>query len=295
MERLLRLMKMLTGNIQYTIDELSDKLETSPRSIYRYIDTFKAAGFVVRKYGNVYRLCKESPYFKDISQLIHFTNEEAYLVNRLIDSIDDTNLLKQNLRRKLASVYDCTAMANLVVNKQDAANVNQLIAGIEEKHQVILKDYASSHTGDIRDRLVEAFAFTTNYVQVWCYDPETQTNKLFKTARIGTVEVASAPWQHADLHRQGFVDIFRMTGHNQYPVKLELGVMAHNLILEEYPLSQQYIKQIAPERWLLTTSVCNYAGAARFVIGLADNVKIVDSPDLVAYIRRFTVEHVAKL
>ena len=48
-ERLLRLMKMMSGNINYTIDELAEKLNTSYRSIYRYIDTFKECGFVVEK------------------------------------------------------------------------------------------------------------------------------------------------------------------------------------------------------------------------------------------------------
>ena len=42
-ERLLRLMKMMSGSVNYSIDELSDKLEMSPRTIYRYIDTFKNA------------------------------------------------------------------------------------------------------------------------------------------------------------------------------------------------------------------------------------------------------------
>ncbi|MBR5562680.1 MAG: HTH domain-containing protein, partial [Bacteroidales bacterium] len=40
-ERMLRLMKMMAGNRNYTIDELAEKLGTSYRSIYRYIDTFK--------------------------------------------------------------------------------------------------------------------------------------------------------------------------------------------------------------------------------------------------------------
>ena len=56
-ERVLRLMKLLTGNLNYTIEDLAERLETSPRSIYRYIETFKEAGFVVHKLeGGVYRL-----------------------------------------------------------------------------------------------------------------------------------------------------------------------------------------------------------------------------------------------
>ena len=31
----------------------------------------------------------------------HFTEEEAFIFNKLLDGLDDTNVLKQNLRRKL--------------------------------------------------------------------------------------------------------------------------------------------------------------------------------------------------
>ena len=106
-------MKLMTANVNYTVEDLAERLDTSYRSIYRYIDTFKNAGFVVHKLeGGVYKLGKESRYFKDISQLVHFTDEEAHIVNQLIEGLDDTNMLKQNLRRKLSSIYNCTSLAN---------------------------------------------------------------------------------------------------------------------------------------------------------------------------------------
>ncbi|WP_317125856.1 HTH domain-containing protein [Seramator thermalis] len=49
LERLLRLMKMLTANNSLTVDEIADKLGISSRSVYRYIDTFRDAGFVIKK------------------------------------------------------------------------------------------------------------------------------------------------------------------------------------------------------------------------------------------------------
>ena len=48
-ERMLRLMKLLTGNTAYTVEDLAEKLDTTYRSIYRYLDSFKEAGFAVRK------------------------------------------------------------------------------------------------------------------------------------------------------------------------------------------------------------------------------------------------------
>lgn len=284
-ERLLRLMKLMTGNVNYTVNDLAECLGTTYRSIYRYIETFKDAGFVVHKLdGGVYKLGKESPYFKDISQLVHFTDEEAHIVNRLIDGLDDTNMLKQNLRKKLTSVYNCTAVANCIVKGANAQNVNHLVEAISEHRQVVLKGYASSHTGVVRDRVVEPFGFTTNYVQVWCYEPESDMNKLFKTARIGSVEILSEEWQHAEDHNRGYIDIFRMTGFELQRVKLELGMLARNLLVEEYPLAERDITPLGDGRWLLDTEVCNYVGVGRFVMGLMDDIRIVGSPEFEAYI-----------
>ena len=284
-ERLLRLMKLMTGNVNYTVNDLAERLGTTYRSIYRYIETFKDAGFVVHKLdGGVYKLGKESPYFKDISQLVHFTDEEAHIVNRLIDGLDDTNMLKQNLRKKLTSVYNCTAVANCIVKGANAQNVNHLVEAITEHRQVVLKGYASSHTGVVRDRVVEPFGFTTNYVQVWCYEPESGMNKLFKTARIGSVEILSEEWQHAEGHNRGYIDIFRMTGFELQRVKLELGMLARNLLVEEYPLAERDINPLGDGRWLLDTEVCNYVGVGRFVMGLMDDIRIVGSPEFEAYI-----------
>ena len=286
-ERLLRLMKLMTGNVNYTVNDLAERLDTTYRSIYRYIESFKDAGFVVQKLdGGVYKLSKESPHFKDISQLVHFTDEEAHIVNQLIEALDDTNMLKQNLRKKLCSVYNCTSMASSVVHGANASNVNSLVDAIERRSQVVLRGYASSHTGNCRDRVVEPFGFTTNYVQVWCYEPESGMNKLFKTSRIASVEVLDREWKYADRHNEGYIDIFRMTGYEQYDVKLRLGMLAHNLLIEEYPLAERDITALDENSWLLDTKVCNYRGVGRFVMGLMDDIEIVDSPEFVDYIKQ---------
>ena len=283
-ERVLRLMKMMTGNNNYTVEDMAERLGISYRSVYRYIDTFKESGFVVqRKEGGIYRLGKESHYFKEISQLIHFTDEEAHIVNQLIEALDNTNIIKQNLRKKLTAVYNCTSLAECVVEGKNAVNVNHLVEAIGERKQVVLRRYASSHTGIVRDRLVEPFGFTTNYVQVWCYEPESGKNKLFNTARIGSVEVLADGWQFGELHHEGYIDIFRITGFEQKRVQLELGVMAHNLLVEEYPLSTRDMKQIDEGHWLLDTMVCDYVGIGRFTLGLMHDIRIL-TPEFGEYI-----------
>ena len=288
-------MKLMAGNVNYTVDDLAERLDTSYRSIYRYIETFKRAGFVVHKLeGGVYKLGKESRYFKDISQLVHFTDEEAHIVNQLIEGLDDTNTLKQNLRKKLVTVYNCTAMASSIVKGRNAQNVNRLQEAIEERRRVVLVDYASSHAGVARNRVVEPFGFTTNYVQVWCYEPESALKKLFKGARIGSVEVLDELWQCANLHDSGCIDVFRMTGFEQHRVRLRLGMLARNLLVEEYPLAERDITATEDGEWMLDTLVCNYKGVGRFVLGLLDDIEIIDSPEFESYIRSILEQYLHK-
>lgn len=287
LERLLRLMKMLTANTTYNVDQLAERLHMSRRTVYRYIDTFREAGFVIKKSGDCIRLDKESPHFRDISQLVHFTEEEALILKSAIENIDDTNLLKQNLKRKLYTVYDNRTLADTVVRGKNAPNIRTLIEAIEQHRQVTLHGYQSAHGGEVRDRRVEPFAFTTNYVQVWCYDPEDGACKLFKTSRIGSVTLADEAWQHEAAHREGFIDAFRMHGERRIRVQLELGLLAYNLLCEEYPLAERDIRPAGRGRWLLDTEVAGMAGIARFAVGLLDDIRIIDAPELQAYIAEY--------
>ncbi len=287
LERLLRLMKLLTANTTYNIDQLAERLQMSRRTVYRYIDTFREAGFVIKKSGECIRLDKESPHFRDISQLVHFTEEEAVILKSAIENIDDTNLLKQNLKRKLYSVYDSKTLADTVVRGKNAPNIRTLIEAIEQQRQVTLHGYQSAHGGEIRDRRVEPFAFTTNYVQVWCYDTEDGANKLFKTSRIGSVELSETTWEHETEHAEGFIDAFRMHGDRRYRIRLDLGMLSYNLLCEEYPLAERDIRPLGQGRWRLDTEVAGMAGIGRFVVGLLDDIRIVDSPCLTEYIRAY--------
>ncbi len=291
LERLLRLMKLLTANTTYNVDQIAERLEMSRRTVYRYIDTFREAGFVVKKSGDCIRLDKASPHFRDIEQLVHFTEEEAVILKSAIENIDDNNLLKQNLKRKLYSVYDNKTLADTVVRGKNAPNIRRLIEAIEDARQVTLHGYQSAHGGEVRDRRVEPFAFTTNYVQVWCYDTEDGTCKLFKTSRITSVEILDTEWQHKAEHREGFIDAFRMHGNERKRVVIEMGILACNLLCEEYPLAERDIEKVGEGHWRLTTEVANMAGIGRFVVGLLDDIRIVDTPELEEYIGQYLREN----
>ena len=293
-ERMLRLMKMMSGNTNYTIEELASKLGMSYRSVYRYIDTFKASGFVIEKLQkNVYKVGKMPRSHVDMSKLIYFSEEEAYLVNSMIDGLHPTNQLKIDLKKKLSAIYSCTSIANYVHSEDTASNIQELEKAVREKKKVILKAYESANSKGVSDRFVEPFEFTTNCIDIWGYDLEKKECRVFKISRISSVVILEDYWTNEDKHQKSKTDCFRMSSFEQTPVKLELSLRAKNLLLEEYPLAQADLKEI-DGKWILNTMVSNMAGVGRFVIGLADEVKIIDSPALVEYIKAFVNNYLNK-
>lgn len=283
LERMLRLMKLLSGNVNYTINELAERLDTTYRSIYRYIDTFKECGFAVEKlHGGVYKMTTVNRSYPNFEKLLYFSQEEAYLVNSLIDRLDPTNTLKADLKRKLAVIYDSTAIADFVDKRFNAANVEELGKAVRAKRKVILRQYESGNSHTVRDRQVEPFAFTTNFIDVWAYDLEDGHNKLFKVSRIDSVEVLEDKWEQERAHRRQVMDVFRMTGHSSRRVQLRMTTYAKDLLVEEYPLAEKDVKRKG-QYWLLDTEIFDYAGICRFYLGLADQIKIVESPEFEAY------------
>ena len=289
-ERVLRLMRLMSGNNLYTVEELADKLDTSYRSIYRYIDTFKEVGFAVEKtHGNVYRLISMPSHCKDLEKLVYFSEEEARIVNNLIENLDETNALKTSLHRKLARIYDLTSIKDYPGSKSVAANVQALGNAIREHKKVVLKSYASANSGIVRDRLVEPFGFTSNHINVWAYDIENRETRLFKIHRIEWVDVLFEDWEHEDEHKMGFLDAFRMNSYHQIHVRLEMTLRAKNLLVEEFPLAEPDITEV-DGKWIYDSMVSDRKGVGRFVCGLLQEVKILDGDEIREYVREYLEE-----
>lgn len=285
-ERMLRLMQYLTGNVNYTLEEICEKLDMSRRTFFRYLDTFKSAGFAVQRIGEGrYRLATVRRTDIDLSKIVYFTEEEAYVVNRLIDSLDNTNTMKQGLRRKLAAVYDATSIDNYIDNKENSANIGTLSEAIREGKKVILKDYSSSHTNATKDYTVEPFKFNTNYIDIWAYDVSDGLNKRFKVARIGSVEFLDEPWEHSAQHKDEPMDSFRIHGNAPVHVKLRLHLIAKNLLLEEYPLAEKEVYQDSEGIWYYEGNVRGMDGVGRFVLGLPAYVDVLEGEPLKDYLR----------
>lgn len=288
--RILELIIYLSTRHGHTITEIMEITGLSRRSVFRYLNTIRDAGIIIAQGDGLYRVEKDKGGGRDLSELLHFNREEAYLLSRAIHSLSDDTPLKANLFRKLYSIYDFHRIADTVVNREHSENVHMLITAIEEKKQVLLRSYRSASSEIIRDRLVEPFQFTYNYICVWCFDPEDRKNKLFRISRISRAELVEKNWQYASEHNPFKMDPFRISGPDQIPVKMILGLRSYNLLIEEYPLAAEHISRQDDQHYLFKGSVCGFEGAGRFVLGLMDDIEVLEPKAFKAYLMRVITE-----
>lgn len=198
----------------------------------------------------------------------------------------ETRRMSDNERRRIL-------IDRINSKKESAETLSTLMEAVETKCQVVLLGYRSSSGGDIRDRLVEPFAFASGGKTVWCYDVESKTNKLFKIDRILNVELTKDSWQYKTHHKEGKTDIFRLTSDTTKTVELELSMRARNILVEEYPEAKKYIKPTEDnDRWIFRTEVCRMEGIGRFYMGLAEEITIIDAPGLKEYAEQYVKEHI---
>ena len=286
-EKIFNLIRMMSGKKTFTVGELAEKMATSYRSIYRYIDTFRSAGFVVVKIqGSTYRIVKMPSSFKNFDKLVYFTEEEAAVINSLIENLEETNSFKTTLRKKLSAIYDRTDILNATPKHPTAIKLFALNDAMHKKKRVVLKSYESAHSGTVLDRTVEPYRYTEGCMAIWAYDVENKDCRIFKVSRIGKVQITDIDWQNESEHRDGFVDAFRMAGTERYHVRLELSLRAKNLLAEEFPLAVKDIR-MENDKWIYEGDVTHMAGIGRFVIGLIRDIRIPESDELRSYISEY--------
>ena len=192
---------MLSSNVDYPTSELAERLETSKRTIYRYIKSLKDCGFVVgKRTSNTHKLIKKPMKEIEFKDLIMISSEEAFILHTLLLAITGDSQILYNLEMKLAALFDATSITEIIGNKTSAENVKILKKAINDMEAVELVGYESGHTMKVSNRIVEPYAFSTNYTDIHAYEIATGLNKTFKISRIGWVKPLGVEWEHEDFH-----------------------------------------------------------------------------------------------
>jgi proteasome accessory factor C len=263
--RVLQFIAFLEQEPSKTVVQLASLLDTTERTVYRYLDLVKECGFEVQrdKINRFYIV-------NDQNKGVRFTSEESDYLKQLVLTCGQKSKLKDTVLSKIYLSSDTTIVAGHLINAKNGKIVERLSAAIANKEQVILKKYQSINSESITDRVVEPFGFTDNYSTVMAFEPSSLKNKTYNIDRIAAVEFNNQKCQYEENYEQQLLDAFGFAfSGEKYPIHLELPLKYYLLIKNDFPMTSPYFKfNSSKDVYELSIEVNNLAPVERFLRGL---------------------------
>lgn len=279
--RLFQIIAVLKGG-HWTIRQLAERFDTSDRTIYRYINLLEEVDFLIEKdFDNRFFIITS----EDDPSQAQFSVEETRLMKKLIQSGTSENPLKNLLLKKLSLNSELDSMPRLFLKARLGKFVDQLAEAIKSKHPVVLKNYHSANSNEIRDRHVEPIHFGDNYQSIMALDTTDKVCKQFKLDRIGEIMVLPKHFDFESLHKKNQTDIFGFTGDASTWIELQLSLRAYLLLREEFPLAVPYLTK-QENHYLFHGPVANFEGVGRFTLGLADEISIKSPEEFITFCKK---------
>jgi proteasome accessory factor C len=282
--RLFQLINYLKARPAKSVRSIETFLDTSERTVYRYIDLLTNLGFNIERDNNNKLFIAVS---SDID-LIPFTPQEADYLKKLILSTGKKNQLAQSVLQKVQQSSEIQLGADSLYKAHLAKIVEQISVAIIEGKQLIIKGYNSANSQSVSDRLIEPICFTDHYNAICAFEIKTKLNKYFNIERIGSIEVLETPMKHEALHEFYKPDIFGFQGKSMNKeIELQLSMRAYLLLKEEFPMSTAFIKLIPDTgKYYFKANVQSFKAPGRFVMGFLEEVQVIGSKEFKGYIQR---------
>jgi predicted DNA-binding transcriptional regulator YafY len=253
-----------------TIGELASRFDMSDRTVYRYVKLLEAVGFAIDKdFHNRYFIFTS----EDEPGSTNFSIEETNILKELVRKGAFDSPVRNSMLKKLSLNSDIDEMPKIAIKHRIGQLMEKISEAIKNKKQIVLKNYHSANSSEIKDRLVEPFQFGTDYQTIIALDTIDKHCKQFKLERIADVLEMKKNFQFEDLHKKTVSDIFGLSGDASTWVTLKLSLRAYLLLREDYPLSIPYTEK-TEDGYIFHGPVANFEGIGRYVLGLLDEIKI---------------------
>jgi predicted DNA-binding transcriptional regulator YafY len=283
--RLLRLLFFLSGSYPKTRKECTDFLDVRDSAFYNYCNEINNIGFKLRQKDGKYWVEADDKPTQMLANLLHFSEEEAYILAKSIDAIEGYSIPATRLKQKLVTFLNHDKAVEAYLKKEKPEVVSILNKAIKNKKQVLLVNYSSGNSQTVRNRRVEPFGFKDDFNLFWAFDTDVMKNRQFKICRMEDVQETPFSWEFERQHHSSPVDVFRNTGELNKQVQFELNLRARNLLVEEYPLSEKYITETASNHFLFKAPVAKYEGPGRFVLGIAEDIKLLGDDEFLDFVK----------
>lgn len=274
--RVLQLITLLKKEPAKSIRFLAGVLESTDRTVYRYLDLVKELGFELHKdHNNKFEIVGGDEY-----QQISFSNEEVLLLRDLVLTTGKDNKLRDSLLQKIYLQSELAIQGNQILKANLGKMVEKINSSISENKRIELKGYHSLNTQKISDRIIEPITLTDNYNSVCGFEVETQVNKYYNLERITEVIQLEEEQQFRQLHQLDEMDVFGFSEKNgqKFSVELLVSLRAYILLKEQYPKIDNHIKkEINTEQYRVKIDVNNPKPITRFILGLKDDIEVIGS------------------
>lgn len=293
-ERMLRVIGLLMNNRSYTVEDIARMIGNKKRTVYRYLKTFRDNGIKVKKrYGTIYTIesCTISwadDVFKGMAAPAGSPEDGIILQRPCQDLTIHTGTYEAMKELEMNDILNDAPYLQKVV-----ANVSLLVKAASTRKKVLV-EYESNSRNKRCKLTVEPYSFYFYFNYVWCYEDEERKNTAMRISRITDVQILDEDWPSKPKHRKQVIDAFGCWGHKMIPIKLRLTMQARNLMTEAHPISMITMREDPAypdgERWILETGVCDYSGITRYIMGMLDEVEILEGEGLKEYIRKRRLE-----
>ncbi len=280
--RVLQLITLLKKAPPKSIRFLAGVLESTDRTVYRYLDLVKELGFELHKdQNNKFQIVGGDEY-----QQISFSNEEVLLLRDLVMTTGKDNKLRDSLLQKIYLQSELAIQGNQILKANLGKMVEKINSSISENKRIVLKGYHSLNTQKISDRIIEPITLTDNYNSVCGFEIETQLNKYYNLERITEVIQLEDEQQFHQLHQLDKMDVFGFSEKNgqKFSVELLVSLRAYVLLKEQYPKIESHItKEINTEKYRVKIDVNNPKPITRFILGLKEDIEVLGTKGFIKH------------
>lgn len=280
--RLLRILRALIDHpFGYTKRQLADSYSVSPDTIKSDFITIKNAGFILA-YDSQYRYAlKENKPYKQLKDLLHFNEDEQFLLSQAIDQIAEHTPTGERLKRKLGSLYNYQQLGHAYLRKPYLGKLDALLEAKEKKKKVVLKNYRSSNSNQVSDRLVEPFHPSPPDDVLHAFDTVQKAIRHFRISRFDRVELTDQDWEYTSRHHVASTDPFRILDDQKVMVHLRMKVGGYNALVEQFPRTKAFIEPAEEKDVFDFQCEVNhrFLGITPFVLGHYKQIVAVAEPE----------------
>lgn len=278
--KILQLIRLLNTPPAKDVPQLTRRLDSSKTRIYEYIQLLEKIGYKI-KTDDKHRKSLELSVSKYGNGILE--PDELALIQDILQQSGNKNPLVQELLHKLDTNLSLIPLADALPQLHTSRIIQLIRTGINLQRRMMLRSYRSLTGNSTGDRYIEPMELTEDFRYLIAWDLNKEGQRQFKLERIEDVDLLDEPIEKERIASP--MDIFGLTGDTWQSVRLKLSPTAHHLIIEEFPLSRQYIRMVK-KQIIFDGMVRHWKGIGRFVLGLPGEVEVLEPESLREYLNK---------